>query len=321
MTRPLGLLACLVFLASPATAGEFAPGGNASPLTRPFALPSLGETAITPPGRPDVRITFDAANEYATEGSCASECILLDGETRRMRIDYRGALGNGWDYSLHVPMLDRGGGFLDSWIQDWHGWFGLPNGGREFATEDQYRYRYVRDGVTLLDEIEEVNGLGDVALGLGTALGQDSALRAMLKFPTGDGAALSGDNLGGAVWVDLGLPLPRTWSGYLSAGYSRNERGEVLTAMQNEEVFFGGLGLLVPVTADTRLSLQGNAHTQLYDGATVTPLARKGAPVTIGLQWQTGADSVFDIGIQEDASVNGSPDFAVYVSYGTAKHK
>jgi hypothetical protein len=319
MLRSLFALAAAV-IALPATAGSFVPGGNGGALARSFALPSLGDGPVLPAGRAETRLTVDVANEYVREGDCSVECIELDGEATRLRLDYRVGLGNGWDFSLHTSALDRGGGFLDGWIQDWHGWFGLPNGGREQAAEDRYRYRYERAGTVLLDETDGGRGFGDVAAGIGLALGEGSALRAQLRLPTGEGA-LSGGAVGGATWIELGPPADGGWDAYFAAGYSRNERGDVLTAMQNQEVWFGGVGVLAPLTARVRLLVQANAHTRLYDGSELTALARPGVPLTIGLQIHTGGDGVIELGFQEDPSVNASPDFAFYVSLGSIPRK
>jgi hypothetical protein len=309
--------ALAALLALPAAAGPFVPGGNGAALARGFALPALGETAVPRGGVSAWRLGYEVANEFVVEGACAVECLVLDGETRRLRLDYRAGLGDGWDVSLHVPWVKRGGGFLDGWIEDWHGWWGLPNGGREAFAQDAFQYRYRRGATVLLDETEGASGLGDVSVGLGRSLGGAGALRALVKTDSGDGPALSGGNAGAAVWLDLALPLSHGWDGYFAAGWSRNELGEVLTSMQNREVVFGGLGLLAPLADGVRLLLQLNAHTRLYDGSALTGLARVGVPLTVGLQIRTGDDGVLDIGFQEDPSVNGSPDFVFYVSLAT----
>jgi len=315
------MAAVLAAAAAPVAAGEYVFGGNSGALARSFALPALGEWRVPPPGGGGTRLTFDVANEYVSQGDCAVECITLDGETQRLVTDYRVGLGGGWDFSLRVPLLDRDGGFLDGSIEQWHGWFGLPNGGREAAARDQFRYRYERAGAVLLDETAGDTGLGDVSLGLGLAFGDGAALRALVKLPTGDGPALSGGNTGGAAWLDLALPVPAGWDGYFSAGYSRNERGDVLTALQNQEVLFGGIGLLAPITREVRLLMQLNANGRLYEGGELSPLARHGLPLTLGLQFRTSRQGRFDIGFQEDPSVNGSPDFAFYVSLASVPRR
>jgi len=308
------LAAVCVVLVLPARAGDFAPGGNSGTLARGFALPVLGDAAVLARGRTETRWTLDFTNEYVNEGTCPAECITLDGETARLRFTHRRGMGAGWDFAFELPFLDRGGGFLDGWIQDWHDWFGLPNGGREAAADGRYRFHYERGGVVLLDETQGGSGVGDVTLTIGRKLGRRGVLRAMAKLPTGDEQALEGGTAGGAVWVERALLMPPGWSGYFALGASAGERGQVLAEMQNREVVFGGIGLLAPVTRNVRLTAQLQAHSRLYDGSALTPLSRPGAPLTLGLQFRTGRRGTLELGFQEDPSVNGSPDFVAYIS-------
>ena len=317
---PRSLLALCVALAVPAwpaAAGDFVPGGNSGALARPFALPALGNPSVVPRGRTEGGAIIDVANEYVNEGSCPVECITLDGETRRLRLWHRGGLGAGWDYGVETTLLDRGGGFLDGWIQNWHDSLGLPNGGREQAADGGYRFRYARGGAVLMDETQGGRGLGDASVTVGRKFGRHSVLRAMAKLPTGDQRELAGGNGGAALWLEQALPLPPGWSGYLALGASANERGAVLPEMQNRWIAFGGIGLIAPLTRSVRLTAQLQAHNRLYKDSELTPLARIGLPLTLGLQFRTGTHSAFELGFQEDPSVNGSPDFVAYVSLRT----
>ena len=309
---------CLVLAAGlwarPAVAGEFAPGGNAGTLARPFALPALGDGAVLPRGHSETRWTLDAANEYVAEGNCAVECITLDGETARLRLAHRRSLGAGWDFSTEVTLLDRGGGFLDGWIQDWHDAFGLPNGGRERVPDDQYVFRYTRQNVVLFEQTSGGTGMGDLTLAVGRRWGSSGALRAMAKLPTGDDGDLEGGNSGAALWAEHAFALPPNWSGYAALGGSYSERGAVLPAMQNRAIVFGGFGIAAPLTRAVRLTAQLQMHGKLYDGSELTPLTRGGSPLTLGLQFRTSRSGSVELGFQEDPSVNGSPDFAIYLS-------
>lgn len=314
---PHRIASCLLLAAcccAPARAGEFAPGGDGGALARGFALPALGEAVMLGRGRSETRLTLDFTNEYVQEGTCAAECMTLDGETARLRFTHRVGLGSGWDFALEVPYLDAGGGFLDGWIEDWHDWFGLPNGGRELAPQDRYLFRYERGGSVLLEETRGYSGLGDAQLTLGRRVGRRSVLRTMVKLPTGDERRLAGGTWGGALWLERPLALPARWAGYFSLGVSSNERGEVLPQMQNTTVAFGGVGLLAPLSRYVRLSLQLQAHGRLYDDSDLTPLARAGVPLTVALNIGSGRRGALDIGFQEDPSVNGSPDFAAFAS-------
>ena len=304
---------CLV-LAAPSWAGDFAPGGDGGTLARAFALPALGDGAVLARGRSETRWTLDLTNEYVAEGNCAAECIVLDGETARLRFSHRRGVGDGWDVSFEASALDRGGGFLDGWIEDWHDTFGLPSGGRDMAVDDQYRFHYERQNTVLLDQARGGTGIGDATFTLGRRLGGATTLRAMVKLPTGDEDALEGGTRGGALWLERALALPRGWSGYLAAGTSYSDRGAALPDLQNRAVLFGGFGLAIPLTPAIRLAAQLQGHSRLFDDSALTPLARAGAPLTLGLQFRTGARGGFELGFQEDPSVNGSPDFAAYFS-------
>jgi len=250
-------------LAWPAWAGEFAPGGNGGALARSFALPALGNPGVLPRDHAETGLTLDITNEYVNEGSCAAECVTLDGETTRLRLSHRRGLGGGWDFSFELPLLERGGRLFDGWIQDWHDWFGLPTAGREQVDNGRYRFHYERAGVVLLDETQGGSGLGDAALAVGRGLGRLSVLRAMVKLPTGDAEALGGGNAGGALWLEQALPLPRGWGAYLALGASVNERGAVLPDLQNRGIVFGGIGLLAPLTPAVRLTAQLQGHSRL----------------------------------------------------------
>ncbi|MCI0750108.1 MAG: DUF3187 family protein [Nevskiales bacterium] len=302
----------LGLMAGSVMAGDFPPGGNAATLARGFALPELGNPAVLPAGQRELRVFLDISNEYVSEGACASECIVLDGETARLILSERRALGNGWDFGLDIPLLIQGGGFLDSAIEEFHDWGDFPNGGRELAPKNRYEYRYARGGVTVLSVQEPDTDLGDVALRLGRRLGAQFALRGMFKVPTGDGSLMGGDNPGAALWLEAGLPLPERWSGFLAAGVSANERGEVLSAQQNREILFGGAGIRALLTERVHVLAQVYAHSRLFDDSTLTALSRPGVPLTLGLQIQTGPNTRFDLGFQEDLSLTASPDVGLY---------
>ncbi len=314
MKAPLLVATLCAACVLPAAAGDFVPGGNASALARSFALPALGDARVLKSGEGDLRTTLDFANEYVKEGACPLECILLDGETARLSLNYRYGLGNGWELGANLPVLNRSGGVLDGWIQQWHGWFGLPTGGREQAADGQYAFRYQHNGVTELDATETGTCLGDASITVGRALGWDASLRGMAKLPTGDAQGLCGGNAGGALWFDAALPVTGPWSAFVAAGYSMNARSDVLGDQQNRGVPFGGAGLLLPLTDDVRIHAQIQLHGRLYKGSSLSPLERIGAPLTLGLNIRASKRVELDLGFQEDPSVNASPDFDAYLS-------
>lgn len=315
--------ALFILCATQAAANDFPPITNHSALASSFALPALGETLVLAPGHSNWQAVFGLSNEFEylgfnAAGNCVTtECLIFDGESYRLNLRYRGALARGWDWSFELPLLAQSGGFMDNGIETWHGWFGLPNNGREFQPRARYLYSYRRGGPTgplLLNITEPANGIGDLALGLGRQLGADTALRVQIKLPTGDEAHLAGGNFGGALWLDAGLPFEGEWHGYFSAGVSVNDRGEILPEQQNRIVALGGFGLSYQAAAALALHAQIYLHSPLYDESQLRALRHNGAVLGLGGRYRWSKRLTMDLSLLEDTNVNVSPDFGVQLN-------
>lgn len=286
---------------------------NQGALTRGFALPVLGEPQILAQGAAQSRVQLDLTNEYY-DARTAREQLTLDGETASLTLGYRRGWGADVEWSVSVPVLGQGGGFLDGFIEDWHATFGLPNAGRELAPQDRYLYRYERDGVTRLARTLDDSGAGDVELALGFRVRPGQALRAMLKLPTGDAEALRGGALGGALWLDSALPFAADsrWSGYYAVGVASQERSGALRVQQQAVTGLGGLGVALRLWPRVQALAQVYAHTPLYRDSE-TDLARLGLQLVFGGRLRLGQTLDLDLAIQEDPVVNSSPDFSVHI--------
>ena len=288
---------------------------NQSSLARFAVLPGLGQGAVVPQNESINSVTLDWTNEFFLS-STAREDLVLDGESQRLALRYRAGLapvfGQALEWSLEVPLLFTGGGVMDSGIESWHSTFGLPNANRNDVPQNQYRIRYVRDGLTLLDLDTGASGFADVRLGLGLALSERLTLRGLVQLPTGDKDKLTGGHTGGALWLDYSLPLTesRRAALLLSGGVSAATTDGPLEDLQQPVVGLIGAVLIVPIYGPLDGVVQLNAHSKLYKDSALDPLARAGAPLAFGfrLPYQR---FVFDLAVLEDASVNASPDFGV----------
>jgi hypothetical protein len=305
-----------------AQADDFPPLTNLATLARFTPLPALGESVVVHEDSTRARFTAAVTNEYASEGytpsgacpASARECLLLDGETQRYSFQYAGPLAAAAEWRVEVPVLVEGGGFMDSFIETWHGWFGLPNGNREFAPRGRYHYQYVRKGATVLDVTDPHTGFGDVELGVAFQLVERVALRAELKLPTGDSDHLTGGNGGAAAWFDAPLPAPDGCGGYSGIGIAFANRSDVLPGQQRRVVPFGGLGFHCTLFSPVSLYTQIYGHGPLYEDSRLRELARWGAPLGAGLRVRWSASTVVSLGILEDPSVNVSPDFGLQLA-------
>lgn len=297
---------------SPAAHADSLSTSNQSTLARGFALPAVGHAT---PALADGRWTasLDLTSEFVDKAE-GGESIVLDGETARYGLRYERAWRKRGAWNVEIPLLHTGGGFLDGPIEDWHGVFGLPQGGRKESARDRYRYRYVRDGVTVLEKESGGAHLGDVQVGAGWKARDTMMLRGVLKLPTGDEDELTGGNLGGAVWADMALPFEpgSIAGGFVSAGLSINEKSEVLEDLHNGVVPFGAVGFDLRLLRTLKGLVQLYAHGPLYDDTDVDALERPGLQFSLGGRWcANGKSPCAELSFQEDMVVASSPDFSL----------
>jgi hypothetical protein len=311
------LLVCVFgLLIAPAALADEPPPVQLGALVRGFAIPAQGRPDVLPAGMWRQRIDLDDVNEYGSKAK-GSEAILLDGEAAQLSYNLRYGVADRWELGMFVPLLVQGGGILDPIIQGWHRFWGLPNGGRQFAPNNRYLYQYARDGQTVLDVSQSSTSFGDIQLTTGYEVADHLAARAMLKLPTGSASDLSGnDAAGGALWLDGGLPLKhmfRRLTLYASIGYSFNGTGHILSQQQKKALPFGGAGFRIELTDrwDARLQMYVNAPA--YKDSELTPLAHIAVPLTVTTSYKFTPKTTVSIGFQEKLIFLASPDFGVHL--------
>lgn len=310
---PLFALLPLLLVPAIAVAGPLQTRNEAA-LSRYAALPVLGEHTLVSAGTTTFTLRTDLTNEFYAEDR-GTESARVDGETWRTTLDLRRRVGASVELGLRLSLIDTGGGFLDRFIEDWHGFFGLPNGGRESFPQDQFGYALARDGNTLLSVQDKGTGLGDVEAVVGFALRPGQTLRVMAKLPTGDRDRLHGGHWGGALWLDTALPFAAdsAWAGHYSIGASGQARGGALSTRQRPFTAFGGIGLERRVWGPLSLLGQLYAHTPLYRDLD-TDVGNPGLQLALGGRWQMRPRWQLDLAFQEDLITHASPDFSLHAA-------
>ncbi len=314
--------ALLAFAISPALFADDPPPVEQGALVRGFALPPvLGRPDVLPERGLQQRIYLNDTNEFVDRAN-ASESIIVDGEATQLSYELRYGFGQGWEAGLFVPLLLQGGGILDGLIQGWHQAWGLPNENRNIAPQNRYLYQYTRNGQQLLDVSQGSLTFGDVRLTGGYRLSDHLAARAMLQLPSGDGSHLSGNGaVGGALWVDGGLPLSGTFINritlYGSLGYGYTGAGDVLAQMQKNGLPFGAAGLGFRITPRWDAKVQVYFHDAPYRGSELSALDHIAAPLTVSTSYRIASHAALSLGFQEKANIYASPDFGLFLGVVT----
>ncbi|HET6418882.1 MAG TPA: DUF3187 family protein [Geobacteraceae bacterium] len=311
----------MVFLPRPADCVEITPfyTYNQSPLIQIHGLPAIDNAALVPVGRLGTLLSVDAANNFSVDSN-ASESVTLDGETYRFTLAGRYGIANGFEVGVDIPYVVHSGGFMDGFIQDYHHFFGFPNGGRESVPNGRLLYQYsssYNDGVSLSDS---TSGLGDIRLtGAMQLYRQDGetpravALRASLKLPTGNSHRLLGSgSTDFSLWLDASedykLPCLGHLTGFGAIGGMVMGDGDVLERQQRTAAGFASLGFGWSPIDWFALKLQANAHTPIYQDSSLREVNESSIQLVSGGTFAFTKNTSLDLGISEDVIVETSPD-------------
>ncbi len=301
---------------------------NQSPLVQIYGLPHDTGADIVPPGKFSITLNQDLSSNYAVSGT-TREQILLDGETYRLAVAARYGIAPHWEAGIEIPYLIQGGGFLDSFIIDWHKFFGLPQGGRDSAPKNRINYSYSKEGVQKLLMNHSGSGVGDISLTTGFGLYENSddtshdqlAVKAALKLPTGDSSYLRGSGgtdamlqLCGSMtnyseWGSLGL--------YGSAGALVMSKGDVLRDQHKPFAGVGTFGLGWGPTSWISFKVQLNGTTPLYSDSSLAELSRSPLLLVVGGALKFLGEYLLDIGVSEDVAVATAPDVSFHLGLST----
>lgn len=324
------LLAVILSIGSANVAGaedmEITPftTSNQSPLVQIYGLPRESGADIVPVGRLTFGLSQDLSSNYTVSNN-TREQISLDGETYRLALSARYGLAPRWEIGVELPYLVQGGGFLDSFIIDWHSAFGLPQGGRKEAPKDRIGYRYSKDGLQKLKMDHAGSGLGDLSLTAGYSLYEDRndkshdrlALRAALKLPTGDSSSLRGSGGVDAMLQLCGSMVNYTEWGSLglfgSVGGLVMSDGDVLPDQRNNLAGFGTLGLGWGPAPWVSFKVQLNGNTALYHGSSLDELSANSLVLVSGGGLKLPGGYLLDIGVSEDLAVATASDVSFHL--------
>ena len=327
--RVFGIAILLIPVVCPAPAPAASDGRdpyysrNQSPIVMVHGLPVSESASLLNGGSSGIRVTVNVANNY-TGGVEGGEALRFDCETCRVDLSARYGLGGGWQMGLDLPYIWYEGGVFDSFIVDWHEFFGMPQGGRDTAENRRVNIRYSRDGETLLDLHEPVSGVGDVMVSVGRQLvygdqtGEYLSLFAQLKLPTGDP-----DTLTGSGGTDFSMMLAgrsdwfvQRWDGvfYGTFGVLTLGDGEVLAEMQEGTVGFGSVGVAWHLASWLLPKFQVDFHTPFYTGSDLRQVSMWSAQLLTGATVLLPGELALDIVVVEDTVVETSPDVVFQLS-------
>lgn len=276
-----------------------------------------------------LELRFDQAysNLYERHTDANSD-INLDMELYRLGVNATYGLLPDLEIGLELPLMRFEGGFLDSFIQNFHDFFGFPNGGREEIPNGAYLFRVRETGRAGYEVGQQSLKVGDLSLSgkyqffFETQKLPAIAARAVFKMPSGNPDTGMGSGRPG---FGLGAALEKSYKrlhGFLNTNYLFDGGNEYLPGLMNKSAFN------FSIAGEFSLSRRTSVLVQLVGGTprlTGTGLNTwDGVPLDLvigaaGDQLLGGPTKIFfwQVAFSEDVTARGpSVDFTVWGSVG-----
>lgn len=289
---------------------------NLSPIAQLVALPSQRSADI----KQGISVTLhsDVATHFVSQES-ERERVFFDGETQKHSVNIRWGLSPQWELSARIPSIKHNGGFVDSYVNRWHDFFGMSDGGRSTLPEDQIRFQF--DGAEqqgLLDR--SVSGQGDTTVELSYVSERQQELQITsavgYKASTGSSDRWLGsgaDDLYGVTRFSGAHQenLPLYWHGQF--GVTRVGQSALFGAQQKDWLWFTGLSAEWLLNDRWSLIAQLDSHSALLTSE-LDALGKTAGILSLGLRRQLDRQWAFDVSFAEDIMVESAPDIIFQAS-------
>ncbi len=252
------------------------------------------------------------------------ESIWLDVESYRFNTGIEYGLGDNWAIKIDLPVTYKGAGFLDSFINNWHKFFNLPQGERPYTKNNQYRVQRTQSSQIITDLSSADIGIGDLQLSLArqVSYSRQSSLSLWggIKFPTGSSRTLNGNAaIDLSAWLAYNRKLSAKWLLNTNAGIVLPAvivTGNKSANNSNISTYAGFAYMMIgwqPMDS-LDLKVQLEAHSSYYKNSGLRMLGSTYL-VTFGSSVHINQCNSMDLAVSEDIKVDASPDVSFLLSW------
>ncbi|HEX6105654.1 MAG TPA: hypothetical protein VFZ26_08730 [Gemmatimonadales bacterium] len=252
---------------------------------------------------------FTLGLDYATaieSNELPTATYLLDSELLRLELRARRELGPRTFLLAEADLRGSYGGFLDGFLDWYHGLLGLEMPERERRPRDEFLYAVTPPSGPALRNEPSSLFLGDIRLGAGRRWSPHFQTVAALTLPTatgpeGYGRGVASVSLLNTVRTPLAGGL--VYEGSLSGGYAA--RHGALSVLQREWMLAASSGLRLRVWGGH--SVYGNLfyHSPYYEGTTFPGLDRRELSFDFGWILSQADGREWRVGMTEDLEPGG----------------
>ncbi|MCZ6470608.1 MAG: DUF3187 family protein [Gammaproteobacteria bacterium] len=280
---------------------------NLNPILQPIYLPTLVTFSDDNGWRIDH--SFYITNTLQQE-SVGDEKLVIDVENYRYELGLR-YRHDKWLARLDLPFISNRGGELDDFIEDWHDFFGLPQGKRSEFPKDKINLKYQRDGDLEYHQNSNSSGLGDMAIAIGYQPAGNTSYFVGIELPTG-----AADDFTGNEAIDTGLWLTHhrrfdaEMSVFAQLGVSFPGDGGNLEGLVVDRIWVGQFGMDYRFNQSVIGTAQLDMHSRTIENSNLTAFGNS-LQIQLGLGFPTlFPDYRLDVFFSEDILVESAPDIS-----------
>jgi len=247
---------------------------------------------------------------------------FMDGELLRTAATANIGLGKQLQLGIQVAGAHTTGGFLDSFIVDYHDAFGLPDQDRSDFPDDEYRVEATRGATTVWSVQESSAELLDLPIQLTWQILEPKqrqlglAVRGGVELPLGDQDTGYGN---GQLDVSLGAVVDYQaygirWNGHVQHTFAGTPRPARQNDLEFQDVTSIGLASELPLYDDLHALVQVEWETSTLRQLGPAVTDREQVSLWVGGRYQVAPEWSLEVGFGEDLRGLASPDFTAWLS-------
>ena len=313
----LGLSGCV----TPQQFGGPIPVRNQHPIQLTVLALNPNRVQTLPVGDAEVGVDL-AYTSLFLESEQGTSSFTMDGEVLRAGLRASFGLPAGFEIAWELPMAITSGGFLDSFIDEFHDTFNQRDGGRTMAPRDRFLVSGVAQGNPFYEMRESAAELLDVPIELRwQALRPDAdqpfglLLRAAVELPTGDQDEGYGNGgldiaLGVVGQVRLG---PVALAAHLGQTFVSTPDRARQAGVDYRDVRTFGASIEAALTPSTAAIVQVDMSQMASRGVRSVNIDSDQWLLWVGLRSRWTENLTVEFSFGEDLTLNGPPDFTVHL--------
>ncbi len=245
----------------------------------------------------------------------------LDMEITEIGFRYKKNIDSLFELGIEVPVLSFNSGFLDGFLAEFHGTFGLPDYGRSTRPLHEFLYEIRRDGVLIVKGGAGDIGLGDIRLTakrpllLSPSEGFELSIKADLELPTGNAKRGYGNgNMDAGISALLDKSVSESIMTYWNLGvvFLRDIKGYEEINLSN--FIYGGAAIEAFLGEKFSMLCQLTGQSSPYPKTDLLAIDRPAFLLSIGGRYYSDENS-FELSFTEDPNAAGAPDFILNFSF------